>query len=235
MSLAERLESVSNALRDEEKEVAHAYVQSFQQAGISSTVQLVEVATDASTETAVRDMACRLLAWLDVQSAVPALAQSLETGDDRFAWAAANALVRLRANDTAETILRVLEQGSPTKQAAAAWVLGWLGLESAIPSLRVAVVDESLTIDVRAHATEALGIMQAHQAVPDLVTILSSESAELRYWAAYALGQIGDPTSIPELERLASSDIAVLSDGRSVREEALEALDEIRSRESGGA
>ena len=130
--------------------------------------------------------------------------RALENGEDEgLVWEAAKALVRLRAEHATPTLMRLLARSSPSKQAAAAWVLGWLGAPAAISSLRAAAMNPDLAVNVRAHATEALGVMQAHEAVPDLITTLSSESAELRYWAAYSLGQLGDPVSIPELERVA--------------------------------
>src|SRR5213078_2595698 len=118
-------------------------------------------------------------------SATTALERALENGEDEgLVWEAAKALVRLRAEHATPTLMRLLARSSPSKQAAAA-------------------MNPDLAVNVRAHATEALGVMQAHEAVPDLITTLSSESAELRYWAAYSLSQLGDPVSIPELERVA--------------------------------
>jgi HEAT repeat protein len=72
--------------------------------------------------------------------------------------------------------------------------------------------------------------MEAVDAVQDLIAALSDKSPELRYWAAYSLGQIGDPESIPALERTASGDVGTLPDGRSVRQEAFDALDAIRGK-----
>jgi HEAT repeat protein len=106
--------------------------------------------------------------------------------------------------------------------------LGWLEVPSTIPALRAAAVDAQLDIEVRGHATEALGVMQARDAVPDLIALLSHESPELRYWAAYSLGEIGDPASIPELERVAAKDAGFCFRHGSVKQEALEALAAIR-------
>jgi HEAT repeat protein len=130
-------------------------------------------------------------------------------------------------------IIELLTLGSSSKQTAAAWLLGWLGVASAIPPLRAASANRALPIEVRAHATEALGVMRAREAVRDLIDLLSDESAEVRYWAAYALGQIGDSESVPALERIAADDTGVLPHGRSVRQEALDALDSIRGKERG--
>jgi HEAT repeat protein len=78
-------------------------------------------------------------------------------------------------------------------------------------------------------------MMQVRDVVSDLIALLADPSPEVRYWAAFALGQIGAPASIPALERMASSDVAVLSADRSpqpsLKQEALDALESIRARE----
>jgi HEAT repeat protein len=91
-------------------------------------------------------------------------------------------------------------------------------------------MDPALNVLVRGHAIEALGLLQAKEAVQDLTSLLADRSPDLRYWAAYALGQIGDPSSVPALQRMANVDDAVLPGGFSLRQEALDALDNIRER-----
>lgn len=190
--------------------------------------QLVEVVGDPRRGSSLREIACTLVATLKEKSAVTALARALEEGQDGLEWEAAKALIRLRGESAAPALVRVLKQGAPSKQSAAAYALGWLEVPDTIPALRAAALDAHLDVEVRGHATEALGVMKAREAVPDLVALLSHESPELRYWAAYSLGQIGDPASIPELERVAASDTGVLFRHGSVKQEALEALATIR-------
>jgi HEAT repeat protein len=233
MSLAERLVKAGAQLTDEDASGARRDLETVQRAGITSLAQLVDAVGDANRERSVRLVACSLLALLHESSAATALARALEEegDDDGLVWEAAKALARLRAENAAPALLRVLKQGNPTKQTAAAWVLGWLGVSDTIPSLLATALNPHLQVEVRGHATEALGVMQASEAVPDLITLLSDASPELRYWAAYSLGQIGDPVSIPELERVAAADIGELPHDRSVKQEALDALEAIRARE----
>jgi hypothetical protein len=56
----------------------------------------------------------------------------------------------------------------------------------------------------------------------------------VRFWAAYALGQLRERRAIAELSRLADSDHTVLSNWWSVRREALDAIMLIRGREGQG-
>lgn len=231
MSLAHRFEMVSADRTDEETRAARRDLEIVQRAGIASVAQLIEALHDAQQELAIRLIACSLLAWLDESSAAKAIESALERAeDDGLVWEAAKALIRLRAESSADTLIRILNQGNLSKQAAAAYALGWLNVSDSIPALLAAAVNPHLDENVRGHAIEALGTMHAREAVPELLKLLSEESPELRYWAAYSLGQIGDPASIPALERMASHDLARLGPphDRSLQEEALEALENIR-------
>jgi len=231
MSLAEQLVKAGARLTREDASGARRDLDTVQKAGITSVGELIEAVGDANRELPVRLIGCSLLALLHENSATAALEHALEEGDDDgLVWEAAKALMQLHAENAAPTLLRVLKQGNPTKQSAAAWLLGWLGVSNTVPSLRAAALNPHLEVDVRGHATESLGVMQAREAVPDLITLLSDESPELRYWAAYALGQIGDPVSIPALEQMATADVAVLPHGRSLKQEALDALAAIGAR-----
>jgi HEAT repeat protein len=231
MNLVERLEKAAPHLAEDEAAMAREYVENLRGRGILSFPQLVETVSDPRASLSVRLSGCRLLAWLGDRSASIALERALENGENEgLVWEAAKALAYLRPDQAVPTLLRLLERGSSVKQAAAAWALGWLRATPAIPSLRAAAANLGFPDEVRAHATEALGVMGAKEAVEDLVALLSNESPEIRYWAAYSLGQIGAPESIPALERVASSDTGVRHNGESVRKEALEALDAIRSK-----
>ena len=164
-----------------------------------------------------------------MHSAGPALARALaDVEDDTFTWAAANDLVRLNAKEATPILIKVLETGAAHKQSAAAYILGWLRERNSSTLLRSVAMDPARTVDVRAHAIEALGVIAANDALPELLELLSRGEPELRYWAAYSLGMIGDPTSIAALEHVASTDRAILPDNKSIREEALEAIESIR-------
>lgn len=230
MTLAEHLDAARNRLTDEETRVARDDLKNLQNAGIESVEQLLETVINTRAEAPDRGSAYRVVGLLRIPGGGAALANALENADDGFEWAAANALVQIRAQDAAPVLLRVLKHGDPVRQAAAAWALGWLRVPTTVPLLRATAMSSDVEVDVRGHAIEALGVMQAQEVVPDLVTILSNAPPELRYWAAYSLGQIGDPASIPALELAASREATVLSGGKSIRQEALNALVAIRER-----
>jgi HEAT repeat protein len=228
-NLAERVEEVRDDRHDEDSRAAQRDFESVQSAGVTTVGQLIDTVNDARHDVEVRMSASSLLAWLQEMDAAPALERAfVETQDSGFAWEMAKALERLQAKRAAPVLVRALKDIDDSKRSAAAWVLGSLQVPDTIGPLWAAAMDQASEASVRGHAIEALGRLQAQEAVPDLMALLNDPSAELRYWAAYALGQIGDPTSIPALERMASVDDAVLRTGFSLREEALDALENIR-------
>src|SRR5688572_31759404 len=164
MSLAERVEMVSAHRSDEEARGARRDLESVQNAGIASVAQLLEALQDPRQELSIRLTACSLLAWLGESSATKALARALEEAeDDGLVWETAKALIRLRSEAAAPTLVRLLEQANPSKQSAAAYALGWLAILDTVPALIAAATDSNFEDQVRGHAIEALGTMRAHQ------------------------------------------------------------------------
>ena len=82
--------------------------------------------------------------------------------------------------------------------------------------------------DVRAHAAEALGHMadrlgaREGDVLAALLRSLTDPSAYVRFWSAFALGNLGDPRAIPALERLAERDTQSVPGWWSIRKEALD-------------
>lgn len=230
LPLRNRIAKVTSRLPPEDARAISRDLETVEKAGIVSIEQLVDVVADASVALEIRAIACCLLAHVNEPRAGANLARAMEDEDDGLVWEAAKALIRIRAVDAAPALVRVLEGGSETKQSAAAYALGWLRVPETIPAVRAAALNAQLDADVRGHAVEALGVMEARETVPDLIALLSDGSPEVRYWAAYSLSQIGDASALPALERMAAEDDAVLPHDRSLEQEALDALALIRER-----
>ena len=62
---------------------------------------------------------------------------------------------------------------------------------------------------------------------PVLIGTLQDASSEVRFWSAFALGQLGDARAIPALEQLAMRDKTAVANWGTVREEALDAITQI--------
>jgi HEAT repeat protein len=86
-----------------------------------------------------------------------------------------------------------------------------------------------------AQAAEALQCSHEPRAIGPLIEALRDASAEVRFWAAFALGELGGlgtpgvSEAVPELERLAATDQEVVPGWWSVSKEAADALDRLRA------
>lgn len=95
--------------------------------------------------------------------------------------------------------------------------------------LIAAVADTDEAPRVRGQAAEALGVIalsarRGGVATTPLIEALRDPEPEVRFWAAYALGQIRDRAALPALELVAASDDAVVPGWWSVRKEAADAI-----------
>lgn len=231
MTLIERLDDFSAVWPAEQRKLAEGYIDRLSRIGVASIEKMAQAIERNDVDSGDREIACRLAAWLRLHSVAPSIARAIE--DQRnsagLVWAAANAVVEMKASEAVPVLLRVLDNGDPIRQAAAAWALGWTGGSGSLPSLREVAADPNRQVDVRAHATEALGVRSDRESVPVLLDLLLCELPDLRFWAAYSLGQIGDPSALPALERVASNENATTKDNRSVRQEMTDAVAAIRS------
>jgi HEAT repeat protein len=159
------------------------------------------------------------------------LAQAFGSADEAVLLEVAKALTRIDAALATPILTRVLEFGDPPRQWVAARVLGLQRARDAAPALRRAAMSPDLDLGVRQHAIEALGYVDDGRSVPDLTGLLLHISPEIRFWTAFALGQIGDGRSLGALQRLADEADATTRGGLSVRHAALDALEIIRARE----
>ena len=122
----------------------------------------------------------------------------------------------------------------PRVRAMAAWALGFQSQgHQAAGSLLRTLADSDEEADVRAHSAEALGHLanQLGEHEPEvlaaLLHALRDGSAEVRFWAAFALGNLGDDAAIPALERLAARDVESVPGWWSVRKEANDSIAQI--------
>lgn len=103
---------------------------------------------------------------------------------------------------------------------ASAYALGLLGSRRAAPHLRELVGDSDLSVRVRAYAAEALAHLPSRKTSDVLISCLDHPSSELRYWAIFSLGELGEATALSSLRRLAKSDHRVVHQEQTVASEA---------------
>lgn len=181
-----------------------------------------------SLELETRVSACWLLGQLGQKRAVASLL--IAFADPRLSWEAAKALGVINSKRAVKPLINWLLEARHTEQrAAAAYALGLLTDERTINPLVVVLDDPETDPKVRGHAAEALAHLADDRAAAHLVTALKDPSAEVRFWAAFALGQLRHQKALPELRNLATSDKAVLTNWGKISDAAREAIANIEA------
>lgn len=148
------------------------------------------------------------------------------------AFEAAKSLIALDATDAIPEVCRILKDGKTSdNRAAAAYVLGFLAGQAAINCLLKALRGSD-SVKVRSHAAEALGHTGDERAVDGLIGALTDRAATVRYWAAFALGEIGSHAALVPLRKLAREDHGVATNGEKVSKEARRAIARLENRGS---
>jgi len=191
---------------------------------------------DTRQDPDVRLAAIWTLERLKDTRAVPTLLRALTDEHPAVRQAAAMSLGLLDDNRAVSPLIAALQTDMDNGvRKAAAYALRWLRDASAVGPLLRTLQNESEDAAVRGEAAESLGELNARQALPFLIAALRDPSAEVRLWSAFALGTLGDAHALPELERIAATDEAVvphlahLSSKGMIKNEAREAIERIRA------
>jgi HEAT repeat protein len=200
-------------------------------AGAGSTDDLIRILLNPRLEPDLREASCWALSRLGGDPVPQALLEVLRDRNPGLRSAAARALGEVNADAAAPPLIGLLLEDTAIEvRVSAAYALGLLGDPQAIEPLIQKLDDQTEDARVRGTAAEALGDLRDPAGVMPLIAALNDPSAEVRFWAAFAVGQLGDPRALPQLERLAASDQAVLAGYGAVSAEAAEAIRNIRAR-----
>jgi len=209
------------------KDVVLHDLRELRESGVSSWPDLVAVLGDPSAAQN-RAMACWLLARLKDPRAFDPLLSALHDPDPSLRAEAARSLGVLADRRAVPELLAALQTDVDLEtRVAAAHALGHLGDHRSVDGLLARLADQNEDPRIRGTAAEALTGVQERRAVPLLISALDDPSVEVRFWAAFALGQFGDLAALSALERLARTDDAVLPGWWSVKEEAAAAIEAI--------
>jgi HEAT repeat protein len=169
---------------------------------------------------------------LSVDGAVPLLWNVIETRPEH-AIEASKAIVKLRRATSTDAVsfAKLLQSATahPNVRVAAAHALGQISSDVGVAALVAALGNRAERADIRGHCAEALGNLRARSAFGVLINGLRDDNAEVRFWSAYALGQLGDSRAASALKEVAEHDRGHVEGLGSVREEASEALSMLRS------
>lgn len=204
--------------------------------GIGSFEEMLTVVQDETIDPEIRVAVCWLIGQFRNKRAVHALLRAFGSEHDQLRGQAAHVLGQIGSKAAVKPLLIALQTGSSAEHRAdAAHALGHIGDERAVAPLLRALTDHKESARVRSQAAESLaylpGLTDAVR--PALIAALADRSVEVRFWAAFALGQIGDSSdheAIRALEHLAATDTTLLTGWWSVKKEATAALERIKQR-----
>ena len=198
------------------------------QAGGISVTHITKLLSEHNTPIDIRETAAWALGILGDHSATPALLGVLSRENDAVWWTALRAMTQLVESGAHATLLRLLRQLNDTdKRNRIIHVLGHSsGTRGAIQALINVLNSNRESPLIRGSAAESLGWIGKgkRRVLKVLLASLSDASPEVRYWSAFALGTLGDPRVLPELERVAPADIALAPNRGTVADECRDAI-----------
>jgi HEAT repeat protein len=128
-------------------------------------------------------------------------------------------------------LIAILRGGrSPFNRSAAAHALPSLHDPKSIPALERVVSKKSENPGVRGEAAEALAHFHRKGSHRVLLNGLADSSKEVRFWCAFALGEMGNPDALPILKELLAKDHRIVRGWWAVSKEAGDAIRSIEQR-----
>ena len=101
------------------------------------------------------------------------------------------------------------------------------GLEPNHKALEAVVRNRAERPRVRGEAAEALAHSHRRESHDVLIAGLRDSSKDVRFWCAFALGEMAESRALPHLERLVSTDKRPVKGFHSVAKEAADAIENI--------
>lgn len=227
-----RVHEIVAALAPESRAAAGAELAALLASGIE-TVEALTEALDAASE--ARPTICWLLGRLGDHAALDALRRAAADEDPSVRTEAVRALGEIGHDADVELLRGVLLRDPETiVRSMAAAQLGMFAGRRAFEALAAALSRPGEDEEVRSTCAEALGTCDDPDALPLLLDALRDPSALVRYDAALALDQLGDPRALDGLRERVERDDAELPGVGSVREIAADAIASIQARMSPG-
>jgi HEAT repeat protein len=203
--------------------------------GANSIESLIAILKNRNLEDDIRLLTCWILGQLGDKRTVRALLEVFSEQNINLSLEAAKSLGMLKSKRAVPVLIEELRKGNNVdKRAASAYALGVLLDERAIDPLVSVLKNKNDSPKVRGAAVEALIWFgkKRKRVVDALINGLEDASVEVRFWSAFALGEMKVRRAANKLERLIAEDDEVLPGWWSVSKEASDALDRIRSKSS---
>jgi HEAT repeat protein len=175
-----------------------------------------------------RAEACWLLGKRKKPKAIPFLLHALKDKENEVRWEAAKALAAISHSYSIRPLIQLLRHGKTTSiRQVAAYALSFMfskRSKQVARSLVSVLNDKKEKAVVRAQAAEGLGNIRHRAAFKTLMLALDEKNTEIRFWAVFALGKLGDPRALPKLRETARHDSGILPGWWSIKKEACDAI-----------
>jgi HEAT repeat protein len=126
-------------------------------------------------------------------------------------------------------VIKTLKNGKRVmNRTAAAFALELMRGKNAIPALECSIDDKNEHPKVRGQAAESLAHSHREKSHLILIRNLDDPSKEVRFWCAYALGEMRDHDALVPLRKLAKEDRRIVRGFWSVSREAKAAIRNIQ-------
>lgn len=231
-SLRDRIMAAIRSLPEELRAAAESdfrWLADHAQGSELSLRSLARLVADPTEPDRARAVGAWIAGLIQESSLAPALEQVLRGGAPaEILWEAAKALCALDRGGSLfrELLTRGADAGT---RRVAAYALGRLRETSAEEDLCRVLDSVAEDPGVKGQAAEALGYLARESSLSCLLRAAHDPSPEVRFWTAFALGQIGSREAESVLEHLAETDHASVEGWGTVSAEAAMALETIRS------
>lgn len=223
-----RVESVLENISPEMQPGARKNIKRLMHAGVASIADLTRIATDQQSYSDLRLIACWLLARLKDKRTEEILLRLLNDPNPKIRAAAARYLAEADLVQAVQPLLSLLtEEKEIPVRIAAVYSLGLLGAQEALETILEILNNKNEDPGLRGSAAEALADIGDTRAIDPLIDALHDESVEVRFWAVFALGEIGDTSALSALRQIEETDTGFLEGWRSIKEEAGESIKQI--------
>lgn len=213
-------------------------VRSLAPLGISSTGDLVRALPALSGEQLIA--ALNIAGILKLRRAGPQIVPLMESSEPGVRWHAQIALSDMASRRTYRPLARMaISHPDPEVEYQACYAISWTHDAAAAPILLSIYLHPRISARVKGQAAEGLANTLGwsdrrkqifKQAASALIAGLANDSAEVRFWTCFALGQMRARQALPHLRAIVQDDSAFCPGWWYVREEASDAIDTIEDR-----
>jgi HEAT repeat protein len=174
----------------------------------------------------------KTLGWLKAQNTVPFLIDLLSHEYKDMRCKAVLALGLIGDSRAIDPLVERLQKDDyDLVRSCAAWYLCQFK-ETRVAQALIEAMQQDTHENVRSRATYSLGGFKNNDEVIDaLVSALTQESEDVRWYASDSLGEVGDARAISELERVKNTDfVTAVGEEITVSEKAAKAIEQISER-----